>query len=157
MGEVLIMYQGKEQGFTLIELMYVVIIISILSATSFQSFVLYMEKAEFSKAEADLHNSILSVQQGELDVPATYSIAYSLTGQDGGKIDGPMATILPHAKTSKGVQIGVSYSSCATALDTTPAVIISSEACKINKKIVWTRFCGGLVTRVTNDASPGCS
>lgn len=148
---------NSERGFTLIELLVTIAILSILAGLSVTSYILYKEKAEYSKGSATLHNVRTAFSVGELDLPEGFSLAYTESATVGGDLVGPLAQVLPGANTPGGIRVGVEVSACTeTSSPLDRAAFIVSEPCLGKEQLRWQKFCGGievLMEHVSN-ASP---
>jgi type IV pilus assembly protein PilA len=84
---------GTDEGFTLIELMVVVLIIAILIAIAIPSFLGFRKNAQDRSAQSDLRNALLA-EQGHY----TENEVYTVTAADLKAIE---ASIVMHATDSK--------------------------------------------------------
>src|ERR1700737_5339124 len=93
-----------EQGFTLIELMVVVLIIAILIAIAIPTFLGARQKAQDRAAQSDLRNALTAAKTGYVDTEdyATVNLASiepSLTYVSGGASTGPKSISVKATKS----------------------------------------------------------
>ena len=143
--------RDSEAGFTLIELLISLSIIGILAALSLTAFFVYKDKAEYAKAETDLRTSLVAFIVGDQDAVAGDSLALTYTNQTGGSVPAAMEQFLPKAVTSKGVEIGAQYQYCdSTDPPFQVKMYLTAESCLADKRVEWTKFCGGTEVRLEN-------
>lgn len=157
---------GNEQGFTIIELLWAMAILMVLAGMAVMAGFVYMEHAEYAKAEVALRNARVAIGQGELDAPAGYSLGFTFSSIGGGEISGPLASILPGYSVPDELRVGVLYNGCElydpdvhgpTALI---AYSVTSQPCN-NTAMRYTTFvqyCGGFQLHQRNiDKDYSCS
>lgn len=139
----------EESGFTLIELLCVIGILGILSSLSYGAFRIYMDDAEYSRAEITLRSARTALEVGEQEAAPGFKVDYETTNTDGGAIgsvaSSDLADVMPGAVTPKGVRLGVEFLKCTNAsgpLEINQQII--SEPCKSTKQVQWTRYCNGI-------------
>lgn len=98
----------NNKGFTLLELLVVVAILSILGATSIYQYAVYRESSFCSRIETDVHNTIISLE-GQYSDTLSYAGASPVQTEDNGiviVIDASADTISSvegsHPKCKKG-------------------------------------------------------
>lgn len=135
----------NTKGFTLVELLVSIAIVGILAALALTGFTIYKQDAEFAKAESDLRNARVSMEAGSQDLPDGYSLPLTYTSTTGGAVEDPIEEVLPEGVTSKDVQLGVNYESCAGSSPDVHQYIVAI-ACKggENNARTWTKTCDGL-------------
>lgn len=151
--------QKFEQGFTLLELLYVVSIMGIMASTMWGFYSVYKDDASYSVAETTLRSARGSLEIGDAEVPSGTSVGYTLTGTGGGPIAASLSGVMPGAVTPEDLRIGVIYNKCLGA-DGVGKInqFVMAQACKSTKQIRYTKFCGGveLIQRDLPQAK-GCS
>ena len=146
----------SERGFSLIELLTVVVIIGVLAKMSLSAFTVYKGKAEFSKAASLYTNARTSATAGEEDLGDAYSMSFTESTSSGAPLAGSLSSFFPNITMAKDVVLGASISPCAGAgLD--PNLIISVKPCRGNgKHIEYVRFCDGSDSTDFSSAGNGC-
>ncbi len=132
-----------EQGITLIELLYVFVIISILAAISITAYALYKKNVEYAKAIADQRNVKTAFEVGDQDAPDGLMVPFSFTSKDGGPVVGPISEVVPGAMTSKGVMLGLMYRNCPNNTLMVVNRLITAIPCNSDKYSIWFRMCDG--------------
>lgn len=133
----------SERGFSLIELMAVLIIISILSGLGITSFGVYKENAEYAKAEMALRSARTGLQQGELNANPGFSIGMTWSGLAGGAVNGDLATMMPGAAVSEHVRLGGLFNDCAGGNPLQVWQLAVAQPCKGERYTRWTKLCNG--------------
>ena len=148
-----------QLGFTIIELVVTVAILSILTGLSLASFTVYRENAEYSKGTATMRNARTALNVGVLELPEDYTLDYTESGLSGGLLSGELSRLLPGANTPDQVRLSAEVSACDESsgpFDRSQFLVV--EPCRSKQEVRWQKFCGGaevLLEHVTN-ASP-CS
>lgn len=146
---------NAERGFTMVELLISMAMISILAAISYTGFALYKDDAEYSKAENDLRNALTAAELGDQDAPSGYSAGPIASTVDGGPVSGALESILPGMVTSDGVRLTVSYSNCAGRGSMAQKHQIISTSCSAERYLSYLSLCGGIEVIQRNGAA-GC-
>lgn len=146
----------SERGFSLIELLTVMVIVGVLAKLSLTGFTIYKGKAEFSKAASLYNNARTSAAAGEEDLGDTYSMSYTESTSSGAALAGSLASFFPNMTMAKDVVLGASVNPCASGgLD--PNLIISVKPCRGDgKHIEYVRFCDGSDSIDFSSAGNGC-
>ena len=145
----------NEKGFTLIELLVACSIISILSALSICSFIIYKQNAEYAKGSATMRNVRTALKAGQLDLPDDYTLAYTQSSTTGGVFTGELAKALPGGNVADAVRIGVEINTCDESSDPLDrADFLVSEPCRGTQEVRWQRFCGGTEILLEHVANP---
>jgi len=148
---------ASERGFTLVELLTVMAILGIILVIAWPAYLVYMDTAEYSKAEMDLHNLKNALVAGEMQLPPNYSLPLTFSDTDGGPVIGNMKNVLPGGTVSPDLKFGVSYNSCAPGeVSATISAHMRAIPCNSSRMITWTRLCGGIGFYQHNVANPGC-
>lgn len=145
----------NQSGATMIELLYVIVIIGILASISIVSYSMYKEKAEYAKAEATLRNARTAFEVGDQDAPDGLNVPITFSGVIGGPVVAPLATILPGAQLSIDVRLGAAYNSCTPAVD--PATVhqfLIAQPCRAGEYIAWAKLCNGTELTLHNVPQP---
>lgn len=151
------MRRADQQGFSLLEVLIVIVILGLLSMFAITSFWLYKEKAEYAKAESTYRSMRTAIEVGDQEADVGSSVAYAETVESGGPVSGALADLLPGGTTPNGVIVGASFEYCdgaSGAMDVRQFLAV--KACKADKQINFTRFCGGIEIFTPNIAGSGC-
>lgn len=148
-----------EQGFTLVELLWTMAIVGIITAMSWVSYRTYIERAEYARAEVTLRTLRPSLEAGEHQLPAGYEMGLTFTSSIGEPLEGDLRRLLPGASVSENIQLGVTYNHCA---QDSPAGLVAAHMraipCNAGRYISWTRLCGGGQFFVHNvEHTTGCT
>jgi prepilin-type N-terminal cleavage/methylation domain-containing protein len=144
-------HHKSDSGFTLVELLYVMALISILTSMSWGAFAMYKNDAEYARAETTLHNARSAIEVGdqEATVGSTMPFTYSNAAGDLMADDSPLfETYLPGMTVPPGVRVGLRYTKCnRTNPDGSPnfnlSYYIVSQPCNADKQIRYYRWCDG--------------
>lgn len=147
----------SDAGFTLVELLFVIVIISILCGISLSAFYVYRQDAEYTKAEHMLRNAETAIMLGNMDTAKGFSSGYETTGTGGGPMPANMS-FLPGAVTPINVRLGASITDCAGS--TSPVrvnLLLVGQPCKADRQVRWVQFCSGDELMQTDIAwAPDC-
>ena len=135
-----------EEGFTLIELMYTIVIIGMLSSLSFMAYTSYRYRALYSNAEVILRNSRIAFTafEGDSGGPGQFNVGITFSPGDG-NLPADIESFLPTLSVNEGVRIGAQYNYCNDASPPLGVnVQVISQPCKGASYTTWTKFCGGL-------------
>ena len=118
--------ERDEQGFTLIELMVVVLIIAILIAIAIPTFLGARQKAQDRAAQSDLRNALTAAKTGYVDTEdytaiALASIEPSLTYVSGAASTGPKIISVTASKSGIGLSALADDNVCWQLYDSTDA------------------------------------
>jgi type IV pilus assembly protein PilA len=118
--------ERDEDGFTLIELMVVVLIIAILIAIAIPTFLGARQKAQDRAAQSDLRNALTAAKTGYVDTEdyATVNLASiepSLTYVSGAASTGPKSISVNATKTGVGMAALADDNVCWQLYDSTDA------------------------------------
>ncbi|MCC6931745.1 MAG: prepilin-type N-terminal cleavage/methylation domain-containing protein [Deltaproteobacteria bacterium] len=133
---------NRYSGFTLIEMLVAMAIISILSTIGLSAFQIYKKEAHYSRAVSDIGNAKIAVEVGTLDHPEGIALN-GWTGHAGGPVPVNFRQAMPAATTSPDVQLGVILTPC-NGENFAPKAILISQPCKGEKFIRYTKFCNGV-------------
>ena len=147
---------NNDSGFTLVELLFVIVIMGILSGLSWGAFQIYKENAEYSRSQDTLHKAQTAMTAGELEVDPAFSLAYAESLPAGGALPVAMSDILPGAATPPNVILGAMYQSCAGAGPFDLKGLLVSRACRSEREVHWQVFCGGMQLLTNDIPSAGC-
>ncbi len=148
-----------EKGFTLIELLVTIAILSILAGLSIASYTLYKENAEYAKGTATMHNARTGIGAAELELPDTFSMAYTQSSTDGSALSGLLAQAMPGVSLPSNLRVGVELSMCNSASDPMDrAAFVVAEPCRATESVRYQKFCGGMEVLLEHVANPApCS
>ncbi len=134
----------SERGASMIELLYVIVIIGVLSMISLTGYAMYREDAEYAKAESTLRNARTAFEVGDQEAPEGLTIPATFSDTVGGPVAGPLATLLPGAKVSKDVRLGAAYTYCDPGVDpVTVKQLLISQPCRSSRYTTWLKLCNG--------------
>lgn len=135
---------GEDGGFTIIELIFSMAIVGILSVIAMTSFAIYKQDVEYTKAESDMRNARTAFEVGDNDSPTGFSLPLTASQTDGGALAGPLADILPGASVSPDVMLSAQYLNCAGAPPMAINQLLLSQPCNSDRYVSFTKFCNGL-------------
>lgn len=134
-----------ERGFTLIEMMTILIILFALTSLSFTFFISYKTDAEYSKAEVTHRNAQTAFKIGEIEFEEGENYGYTLSNTTGEIAGGDLGAMLPGMVISQEVRVGASLTACNPSSDPLDLhMLLVSEPCRGEKYTRWSRFCGGI-------------
>lgn len=133
------MNNSREAGFTLVELLYSLMIVGILITLGFVAVKVYANNAHYVMAESDMHHARIAIQRGDLDSNAGDN--YAGWVESGAEL-GELEPILPGMVTSEDVRMGVIYNNCSAGVE--PHMSLTVQPCKGDKYLRWTKFCSGI-------------
>ena len=130
-----------QGGYSIVELLVVIVIIGVLCQLSFGLFQTYKKNAYYSTAIADLRNAKTAFEIGASQLPSGYNKGPVFTLTTGGPVLGDVKEMLPGAVSTTDVQLGVQYSDCALGGGINQ--FLEARSCKASKIVRWMKFCDG--------------
>lgn len=98
-----------DKGFTLVELLVVIIIIGILAAIAVPVFLGVREGAWKSSVESDVHNTVLALEQYSISHNGSYVGATEVTQSDGNTVTLGTLTSTDYTITATNADYGTSH------------------------------------------------
>ena len=131
-----------ERGFTLIELLTVCTIIAVLGAISLTSYMIYADKAEYTKAESALRNARTALEAGLQNMEGREFGLGGVSGSHGEPLIGDMQEALPGMVVPDRVRLMVNRFNCGEEGRVADVVIV--WACTPGFSTSYVRTCQGV-------------
>jgi type II secretory pathway pseudopilin PulG len=131
----------QDAGITLIELLYTVVVVSILSMLMLQTFKMWKERAGEAVSNQALYDARVAFSAGTVVDDSASGLSYPQE-TPGELIDAEARKLLPGFMLPKNTKIAIEYApNCGGSGELS---FIETKHCLAKKHMTWTRFCDGL-------------
>ena len=147
----------SEAGFTLLELLTVVGLISLLSALGLTSFTYYKAAAAYATAESTLHDARNAIEASLIDADNLPASVPTLSQTASGVItDGDAFEFLPGLRLPNHVRFTVMYDNACIDSDC-QSEYVQVKHCFGNEYVRWIRYGDGVEVKMDHISGSGCT